>query len=285
MEIPFTKMCGLGNDFIIFDASKGALHPALRFDRELIRNLSDRKSGIGCDQMIVLEPSRRADLYMRIFNADGSEAEACGNAARCVAFLSDRDQVTIETKGGILNATVDSAVNPGVDAQDYQRQALVRVTFPPPNFDWERIPLSHEPDVDDLSWFDLPQGHVVNVGNPHIVFFLEDVEHLDIATIGPKIERDPLFPERVNVNFAQVLNPATIRLRVWERGVGETDACGTGACATAVMAMHRLGHPRDGLEILLRGGILNIAWPEEGPENGIVMCGAATKLYRGFVDL
>jgi diaminopimelate epimerase len=223
MPVPFIKMHGLGNDFVVLDGRARAL-PAL--DRRLAAALADRKTGIGCDQLIVLEPSDAADFRMRIFNADGGEVEACGNATRAVGMLHGA-RARIETLGGVLEA---SPTDDGV-----------AVDMGEPRFDWERIPLAYAMDTLHMpvAWDGLEDPAAVNVGNPHVVFFIADCETVALDELGPRIEHDPLFPDRVNVNVATVVDRSTIRLRVWERGAGETRACGTGACATAVAAMRR----------------------------------------------
>ncbi|MGE5722398.1 MAG: diaminopimelate epimerase, partial [Sphingomonadales bacterium] len=217
----FHKMHGLGNDFVIFDARKAPIE----MDGARARAIADRKTGIGCDQLILLEPSQRADVKMRIFNADGSEVGACGNVTRCVALLLGGDTL-IETEGGMLNGSA--------------REGAATVDMGVPRFDWDQIPLAYAMDTSAMpvSWGSLENPAAVNVGNPHVIFFVEDADDIDLALFGPQIERDPLFPERVNVNVASVEGGA-IKLRVWERGAGLTRACGTGACATAVAAIRR----------------------------------------------
>jgi diaminopimelate epimerase len=216
----------------------------------------------------LLEPSTVADVRMRIWNADGSEVEACGNASRCVArLLGGASQ--IETAGGMLDAS-DS-------------DAGVSIDFPPPRFDWDTIPLAYPLDTAAIpaGWDELTGGFAVNVGNPHIVFFVDGpVADIDLARIGPIIEHDPMFPERVNVNIALVTGPLSLDLRVWERGVGLTRACGTGACATGVAAMatRRVAGP---VTVTLPGGPLLIDWQQGG---GIRMTGPATEVFRGTAD-
>ncbi len=259
----FHKMHGLGNDFVVIDAR---VMP-LEMTTARAEAIANRHTGIGCDQLILLEPSAVADVRMRIFNADGSEAEACGNATRCVALLMDGPAV-IETVAGTLHT------NP--------QDALVRVTMTTPIFDWELIPLAMPMDTRDMpvSWEGLARPVAVNVGNPHVIFFVPDAAAVPLDVLGPVIEHDPLFPQRVNVNVAQIAAPDHIKLRVWERGVGETRACGTGACATAVAAI-RNGLVRSPVRVSLAGGDLEIRWRDGDP---IEMSGPATHVFTGRAD-
>lgn len=263
MADAFIKMHGLGNDFAIFDAREHAV----AMPAERVRLLADRRLGIGCDQLIVLEPSARADLFMRIFNPDGSEAGACGNATRCVAWLLGGER-TIETGGGLLKACVlDSGVTVDMGA---------------PRFDWADVPLAYAMDTRDLpvGWDTLARPVAVSMGNPHLVFFVEDADAVELHRLGPLIEHDPLFPERINVNVAQLVDRGTIRLRVWERGAGLTSACGSGACATFAAARMR-GLVDDRARVLLPGGALEIACTGGGT---IAMTGAVAVAFRGTVD-
>ena len=264
MRVPFIKMHGLGNDFIVLDGRAGAL-PVIT--GPLARALADRKTGIGCDQLIVLVPSARLDAQMRIFNADGGEVEACGNASRAVGLLLGA-AATIETLGG------DLAVRPD--------PAGVAVDMGEPRFDWQAIPLAYPLDTLTMpvGWEDLDAPAAVNVGNPHVIFFVPDVQAVDLARLGPQIETDPLFPQRVNVNVATITSRDRINLRVWERGVGETRACGTGACATAVVAMRR-GLVDRSVTVVLAGGTLTIDW---GADNRITMTGPAAESFRGSFE-
>jgi diaminopimelate epimerase len=259
----FRKMHGLGNDFVIFDAREAPLE----MDGATARALADRRAGIGCDQLIVLEPSEAAQVRMRIWNADGGEVEACGNAARCVATLLG-GETRIETKGGLIRASAG--------------EAAATVDMGAPRFAWDEIPLAYPMDTAGLpvGWEELREPFAVNVGNPHLVFFADDVEAVDLARLGPTIERDPLFPERINVNVASPENGA-IRLRVWERGAGLTQACGTGACATAVAAISRK-LARSPVEVRLPGGALTVEW---APGGTIRMSGPAAHVFEGEIDL
>ncbi len=259
----FHKMHGLGNDFVILDAREGAFE----ISEARARAIADRRTGIGCDQLILLEPSHRADLRMRIFNADGGEVEACGNAARCVALL-EGGETRIETRGGAISGSAS--------------EGAATVDMGEPRFGWDEIPLAYPMDTAEMpvGWDELQGPSAVNVGNPHIVFFVADAEATPLARLGPEIERDPLFPQRVNVNVASIEDGA-IRLRVWERGAGLTQACGTGACATAVAAIRRkLVGSR--VEVRLPGGRLTIEW---SPGETIRMSGGAAHVFSGEIDL
>jgi diaminopimelate epimerase len=259
----FHKMHGLGNDFVIFDARE----EPLEMNGIRARAIADRKSGVGCDQLIVLEPSARADVRMRIFNADGSEVGACGNATRCVAMLLGGETM-IETAGGLLHgtATGDGAV----------------VDMGEPQFEWQQIPIAYAMDtaVMPVGWGELEGPAAVNVGNPHVVFFVEDADLVDLAQLGPRIEQDPLFPERVNVDVASIHGDG-VKLRVWERGAGLTRACGTGACATAVAAIRRrlVDSP---VRVELPGGTLCIEWE---PGASIHMSGPAVHVFTGDLEV
>ena len=264
MATAFLKMHGAGNDFAIFDARQ----VALAMPPERVRRLADRHRGIGCDQLIVMEPSTRADVFMRIFNPDGSESGACGNATRCVARLLG-GAATIETRGGILTAA--------------NAEQGVTIDMGSPRFGWEEIPLAYAMDTADMpvAWGDLERPSAVNMGNPHVIFFVADANAVPLESLGPEIEHDPIFPERVNVNIATVLNRSHIRLRVWERGAGLTLACGTGACATFAAARRR-GLVDGSATISLPGGDLIIA---ETADGGISMTGPVSTAYRGETDL
>lgn len=261
MRVPFIKMHGLGNDFIVLDSRGDTLPP---IDARVAAALADRKTGIGCDQLVLIEPSNVADLRMRIFNPDGSEVGACGNASRAVALLQGQP-CTIETGGGLIEARpadAGIAVNMGV-----------------PRFGWDELPLAYAMDTlaMPVGWEELENPVAVNVGNPHVVFFVPDCDAVELDRLGPLIENDPLFPERVNVNVATVTGPESLRLRVWERGAGLTRACGTGACATAIAAMRR-GLTGRSVEVTLPGGPLRIDWDDD---DAIIMTGPAIESFRG----
>jgi len=275
MTRDFVKMHGLGNDFVIFDGR----HDGFALDAGGAATVADRHFGVGCDQVITLLPSTRADLYMRIQNPDGSEAGACGNATRCVADLMFGDagdgRMTIETKGGVL---------PCAREQD----GRITVDMGLPKLDWQDIPLSRAMDTLDVDFsIRSPAGLVlkspvaVNMGNPHAVFFVADAEEIDLAAVGPLIERDPLFPERVNVSVAAVKTREHIRLRVWERGAGITLACGSAACAVVVAATRR-GLIDGFAQVVMDGGALDMRWGEDGH---VLMTGPAALSFRGTVAL
>ncbi len=270
--IPFRKMNGLGNDFVVLDARRRSISLAPAD----ARHLSDRTRGPGCDQVIVLEPSRQADLFMRIFNADGSEVEACGNATRCVALIlaeeSGRPDVTVDTRAGLLKAHVESADSIVIDMGE-------------PRFAWEDIPLA-EPFADttrielQMGPIDAPVLHspsVVNVGNPHAIFWVDDINAHDLGRFGPLLENHPLFPERANISLAHVTSRNALTLRTWERGAGLTKACGTAACAAAVAAA-RMGLTDRQVTVTLPGGNLFIDWTANGH---ILMRGPAELEFEG----
>jgi diaminopimelate epimerase len=239
------------------------------------RAVADRKTGVGCDQFIVIEPPKngRADAAMRIRNADGGEVEACGNATRCVAQLLMKEQgknrIAIDTVAGLLLAE---------DAGD----GRVAVDFGPARLEWREIPLARAMDTLhlDLTLGPLGDPVAVNVGNPHAVFFVPDAETIDLKTLGPQLERHALFPERCNIEAATVLSPTRIRMRVWERGVGITRACGTGACATLVAAARR-GLAERKADVILDGGTLEIEWTAD---NHVRMTGPVATSFSGVLD-
>jgi diaminopimelate epimerase len=271
--IGFRKMNGLGNDFVVIDARSRALG----LGSDVVRAIADRKEGIGCDQIIALEPSRKADVFMRIWNADGGEVGACGNAARCVAALvaAERGEpkISIETESAVLGATVNG-------------DGSVTVDMGSPRFAWDEIPLS-EPFHDtrrielQVGPIDAPVLHtpsVVNVGNPHCLFFVDDVAAHDLARFGPMLEHHPLFPERANISLVQVTGPDALIVRTWERGAGLTRACGTAACAAAVAAARRERVGRK-VRVSLPGGDLNIEWRES--DGHILMTGPYALDFEG----
>jgi diaminopimelate epimerase len=263
-RIPFIKMHGLGNDFVVLDA-RSAPMPAMT--AKVARALGDRRSGIGFDQLILLEPSETHDFRLRFFNSDGSEVGACGNGSRAVALLHGAPAV-IETDGGTL--------------QLEPLDGGARVDMGAPRFDWDAIPLAYPMDTVTMpvAWENLEAPMAVNVGNPHAIFFVDDADTVPLETLGPVIEHDPLFPERVNVNVASLAGSDHLKLRVWERGAGLTRACGTGACATAVAAIRR-GLVASPVRVTLPGGDLVIAW---APGGTILMSGPAAESYRGTFD-
>lgn len=255
----FHKMHGLGNDFVIIDTRD----VPMAMTNPMAVNIANRYSGIGCDQLIILQQSSNSDVKMQIFNADGGEVEACGNAARCVVALFG-DEVSIETAGGNISGKVT-----GTSAT---------VNMGEPRFTWDAIPLAYAMDTANMpvGWEYLDNPSAVNVGNPHVIFFVESADAVELDRLGPLIETDPLFPDRINVNVASV-NEDSLNLRVWERGVGLTKACGTGACATAVAAIRR-GLVASPVKVSLPGGDLTIHWEEGG---SIMMSGPATYVFSG----
>ena len=275
MTLRFTKMQGLGNDFIVFDA----IRQHVDLDPATIRRLADRRFGIGCDQILLVEPPRLAgtDFHYRIFNADGSEVEQCGNGARCFARfvrdqgLSDRDEIPVGTAAGPIRLYLEP------DGQ-------VRVDMGPPELTPERIPFQADtssPTYDlEIDGETLTIG-AVSMGTPHAVLLVEDVETAPVARLGPLIESHPRFPRRVNVGFMQILTPAHIRLRVHERGAGETLACGTGACAAVVSGRLR-GLLDTRARVSLPGGDLMIEW--RGLSQTVWMTGPAETVFQGEID-
>ncbi|WP_372018022.1 diaminopimelate epimerase [Tistrella mobilis] len=281
IRIPFLKMHGLGNDFVVIDRRSGPAR-GLVLDDATIRRISDRRHGVGCDQFILIDPTDDdpiaaggADAVMRIHNADGGEVGACGNATRCVgALLMDESglgRATIATISGLLRASRDA---------EQQEAGTVTVDMGPARLDWRQIPLAAPADtlaVEAVEVGPLKLPVAVNVGNPHAVFFVDNAEAIDLTRWGPMIERHPAFPERTNVEVAHLLGPDRLRMRVWERGAGITAACGTGACATAVAAIRR-GLTGRTVEIVLDGGPLVITWTED---DRVLMSGPVATSFEG----
>jgi diaminopimelate epimerase len=269
MSRPFLKMNGLGNDFVVVEARQAPFRPTI----EEVRAIADRQAGIGCDQLIAIEPGQGADAFMRIWNADGGEVEACGNAARCVAWLVGKDAgapaVRIDSPGGML-------------VGERLGERRVRMDMGVPRLHWQEIPLAREMDTAALD-FDvgepgLVRPGAVNIGNPHCVFFVPDAAVIEIERIGPRVEHDPLFPARVNVEVVEVRNRGRVRMRVWERGVGVTRACGTGACASVVAAVRR-GLTDRRVVVELDGGELEIEWREA--DGHVLMTGPVEVEFSG----
>ena len=269
--LAFTKMHGLGNDFVVLDGRSGQLS----VDAAAVRAIADRHTGIGCDQVLILEAATNgaADLFMRIRNPDGGEAEACGNGTRCVAAMvmgeTNADQVRIETLAGILQA--NAALG-----------GLIDVDMGPAETGWQEIPLAQETDTlhVGIGSGPLQDPVAVNMGNPHAVFFVDDAGAVPLETLGPELEHHPLFPERTNVEAAEIIGDDRIRLRVWERGAGITLACGSGACATAVAANLR-GLAGRKVAVVLDGGELQIEWREDGH---VIMTGPVAVSFSGQLD-
>jgi diaminopimelate epimerase len=262
MKRRFDKMHGLGNDFVIIDARDEPFDVT----SSLARAIADRRTGVGCDQLIVLEPSDIADLKMRIWNSDGGEVESCGNATRCVVQLTGARR--IDSDGGLL------------EGQDLG--AEVEVSIREPRFGWNDIPLAYPMDTAALpmAWDGLEHPMALNVGNPHLVFFVPDAREVPLDVLGPRIENDPAFPDRINVNVTTWVHDR-LKLRTFERGAGETLACGTGACASAVAAIvtKRAESP---VRVDMTGGSLTISW---APGEPIRMRGSATHVFSGELVL
>ncbi len=271
---PFIKMHGLGNDFVVIDARA---RPVNLGEAEA-RAIADRRTGVGCDQVIVIEPSARADAFMRIRNADGGEVSACGNGARCVGAVlmaeSGAGEAVIETRAGLQIARRAGA-------------GLIAVDMGAPGLEWQEIPLARamdtlhlELEIGPASAPVLADPVAVNMGNPHAIFFIADAEAIDLATIGPMIETHPLFPERANVGVATLTAPDVIRLRVWERGSGVTSACGTAACA-ALVAAHRRELCTRAVSVVLDGGSLAVTW---GEDDHVTMTGPVATSFAGTLE-
>ncbi len=266
--IPFRKMHGLGNDFVVLDCRRSAI----ALDAAAARALADRHTGIGCDQVIVIEPPRdpAAQIRMLIRNADGGQAEACGNATRCVADLIRREtgeaRVRIETVAGLLEA-------------ETMTDGRIAVDMGQPRTGWDQIPLARAMATDrvELALGPLSTPVCTNIGNPHATFIVDDADAVDLAAYGPILERDPLFPQRANIGVAAIRDRENIRLRVWERGAGITRACGSGACA-ALVAARRRGLVERRTAVALDGGTLEIAWREDGH---VIMIGPVALSFEG----
>ena len=268
--VPFRKMHGLGNDFVVLDvrADSLALTP------KSAAAIADRRRGVGCDQIMIIEkPKNGGDAFVAIRNSDGGIVESCGNGSRCVASVlmaeTGKDKIILETLGGDIVATRGSG-------------DLVSIDMGPANLEWQQIPLAKKTDTlhVPVKVGPLHEAVAVNVGNPHAVFFVEDAETIDLLKHGPKVEHHALFPARVNVEAVQVLNRGHVRMRVWERGVGITQACGTGACAAAVAAARR-GLTDRKVTVTLDGGDLVIEWRAD---NHIIMTGPVAQSFVGAFD-
>ncbi|HEY6517556.1 MAG TPA: diaminopimelate epimerase [Steroidobacteraceae bacterium] len=275
MRIEFTKMHGVGNDFVVFDAPG-----ASPLDGALIRRLADRHTGIGFDQALVLEAPRRADtaVFYRIFNADGVEVEQCGNGARCIAALlaarglGRSGAVAMDSPAGLIQARLLAG-------------GLVAVDMGPVRFDPRALPFDAQTEAQRYA-LEVPGGSVdigaVSIGNPHAVLAVESVENAAVERLGPAIESHPRFPKRVNAGFMQIVDRAHIRLRVYERGAGETLACGTGACA-AVAVGRRWGELDREVHVSVRGGELRVNW--NGPGENVWLTGPAEVSFAGHVEV
>ena len=275
----FTKMHGLGNDYVYVNCFEEKIDnpPAVA------RFVSDRHFGIGSDGLIMINPSKTADFEMEMYNADGSRGEMCGNGIRCVAKyvydygLTDKTQISVETLGGIkyLDLTVEDG-----------KVSLVKVDMGKPELEADLIPIISEREqvIDEPIEVDGKEYHMtgVSMGKPHAVIYVDDVKGLDLEKIGPKFENHERFPKRINTEFVHCIDRQTVEMRVWERGSGETLACGTGACAVAVASILN-GYTEREVEIRLLGGNLQIEWNEE--DNHVYMTGPATVVFDGEIEL
>jgi diaminopimelate epimerase len=267
--VTFKKMHGLGNDFVIIDGRQDNpnLSPAQ------LRAIGDRHRGVGYDQLIVLEPTGAADVFMRIYNSDGTEAEACGNATRCVAHLCmqemAKEKVVVETVAGLLKGSI------GTD------QSII-IDMGQPKLDWQSIPLARTQDTDkvEISAGPLSNPVAVNMGNPHLVFFTDNAEDIDVEKWGPVLEHDPMLPAKANISVVSPIGHEEFRLRVWERGVGITLACGSAACATIVAATRR-GLSKGKARLHLNGGPLEMEYLANGH---VLMGGPVAYSYDGVLD-
>ena len=276
MELHFSKMHGLGNDFVVIDA----VRQAVTLSTDQIKFLADRRFGVGCDQVLLVESAKpnEADFRYRIFNADGGEVEQCGNGVRCFAVfvrnqgLTDKTRIKVITKSGIV-------------VPEVQANGEVRVDMGVPVLTPEKIPFEAK-QADSLYTLNIDGQDIeigtVSMGNPHAVMRVDNVDSAPVATLGPRIESHPRFPRRVNAGFMQVVNNGHIRLRVYERGAGETLACGTGACA-AVVAGRLQGWLDESVRVSLPGGDLQIQWAGEGQT--VWMTGPATTVFEGTIIL
>jgi len=269
----FVKMHGLGNDFVILDARGSA---ALRVDAAAACAIADRRHGIGCDQILILRDAADADFFMEILNSDGSRAQACGNGTRCVAAMvmreTDRESLQINTDGGVLKAW-------------HGKNGLVSVDMGPVQMGWQEVPLAREMDTVAVELAAAPGPAVCHsMGNPHAVVFVDDVEAVDLERIGPAIEHDDLFPDRVNLSIVHRQEEDLFRVRVWERGAGITLACGSGACAVGVAIARRgLGGRKNG--IMMDGGLITIDWQDDGSVGGrVVMTGPVAYACHGVME-
>ncbi len=259
----FKKMHGLGNDFVILDFRK----EQKSLSAEMIAKICDRRFGVGCDQLVVLEKSEAADIKVIFYNADGSESGACGNATRCVADIVMKERsvraCTIETGGGVLSTKI-------------AENGMIEVDMGAPGLDWRQIPLNEERDTLDIGLYGQPVA--VSMGNPHCVVFVDNIEDICVETMGPEFENHPLFPQRTNVEFVQVLSTGKLRQKTWERGSGLTMACGSGACAVAVAGVRR-GLTERKVEVALDGGSLFIEWREA--DGHVLMTGPVAYVFEG----
>ncbi len=274
MDVPFIKLEGAGNDYVYIDLLKNGYD--LPFD-DLAKKISDRHFGVGSDGLVLIMKGSNAPFRMRMFNSDGSEAEMCGNAIRCVAkYLfdrgySDRRELSVETLAGVKKLSI-------VRREPEHSTSWVKVNMGSPILRGADIPVNidREPVTDiEVSGY---RGTAVSMGNPHFVVFVDGITDTHVLQDGPRIEKDPLFPSRTNVEFVKVIDRENIEMRVWERGSGETLACGTGACASVVAAVLG-GHTSRNVSVNLRGGNLEISW--EKKENCVYLTGPAREVFSG----
>ena len=271
MELVFTKMHGCGNDFVVLDGRK----QDLRITSEHARFLADRHFGVGCDQVLVLteSPTSEADIALAIYNSDGSASGACGNGSRCVADLlmeeSKATRLRMATSSGVIEA--------------WREGEMIAVDMGEPRFEWQDIPLTHEADTlgVDLGAKELPPAVMVNMGNPHAVHAVEDAEAIDLERIGSALEHHPIFPQGSNIEVISLAGENILRMRVWERGVGVTIACGSGACA-AVVAARRLELIEPSAEVIVDGGRLFVEWRKD---NHVIMRGTSSFVFSGKVSI
>ena len=272
MIINYTKMHGLKNDFIIIDARAKKVF----LNKKNIRKISNRKKGLGCDQLVIIEKpkKKKTSAFIKFYNSDGSITKACGNATRCVAFLLmkefKRKKIALETESTLVNAFLT-------------KNNQVSVDIGKAYFKWKQIPLKRKVNINKVN-FNIDSyinPTLINVGNPHIIFFMQNLKKINLKKVGPKIEKNPLFPERINVNFAKILKNNKIELRVWERGAGITKACGTGASATAVAAIKNKLINKRICYIHMDGGKLKIEYKKNGH---IVMTGPIKTVKKGILN-
>lgn len=267
-KIPFRKMHGLENDFVVLDSRQ----KEITLSTNEIIAIADRKTGVGFDQLLIIQPPKKSNgVFMSVYNSDGNRVETCGNGARCIAKVVMNDlntnEIIIETLAGPIKASKHQG-------------GQITVNLGKIKYSWKDIPMSRKLDTLNLDFGikDLPHGIAVNVGNPHVVFFVKDVENLDLTEVGPKISSDKIFPDGANVEFAQLLSKDHIRMRVWERGVGVTKACGTGACATLV-ASAKKGLSKNYARVSLDGGDLFV---ELSKNDEVKMTGPAEYSFTGL---
>ncbi|HNX64587.1 MAG TPA: diaminopimelate epimerase [Oscillospiraceae bacterium] len=276
----FTKMHGIGNDYVYVNCFKEKIENP----EKISIFISDRHFGIGSDGLVLIMPSEVADFRMRMFNADGSEGMMCGNATRCIGKyvyenkMTDKTDITLETKSGIKKLKLTTQDGKVSFVEVDMGKAVLKPRDIPVNFDGESF-VSKPVDVNGMEY----KLTCVSMGNPHAVLFTENIDSLDLEKIGPSFENHSLFPERINTEFVEVIDDKTLKMRVWERGSGETFACGTGACATAVAAvLNGFCKNDEEITVKLRGGDLKITYKSDGT---VLMCGTATKVFDGIIDI